>query len=132
MNKFYKPLITIALLLITLNLFATDFYENKRIANIKISIENPDPDASFDSKTVLTSLKSQTNDYFSQNIFDSDLKKLSEEYDRIIPHVEVQNDEVYITIKLWLRPIIRTLNFQGNEHIKTKKLQRQKRIAVMA
>lgn len=99
--------------------------EHKRIAQIEISVENLPPNFSFDPKTVQSRLKTQVGDPFSQLTFDSDLKTLAEEYDRVEPSVEVLNGEVYVQLKLWPRPKIRTIQWHGNEHVKTKTLQKE-------
>ncbi len=100
-------------------------FESRKIANIDIQAENLPPNASFDPKAVLAKLKTKVGDPFSQMIFDSDLKTLSDEYDRVEPNIAVQNGEVYLTIKVWQRPIIRTIKWNGNTHIKTRTLQKE-------
>jgi len=100
-------------------------FEDRKIANIDITIENLPPNSSFDAKTVIARLKTKIGDPFSQLTFDSDLKALSDEFDRVEPNVQVVNGEVYITLKLWPRPTIRTIKWEGNAHIKTKPLQKE-------
>ncbi|MGE3535667.1 MAG: POTRA domain-containing protein, partial [Parachlamydiales bacterium] len=100
-------------------------FEDRKIANIDITIENLPPNSSFDAKTVISRLKTKIGDPFSQLTFDSDLKALSDEFDRVEPNVQVVNGEVYITLKLWPRPTIRTIKWEGNAHIKTKPLQKE-------
>jgi outer membrane protein insertion porin family len=95
------------------------------VAKIEIFQEYTPPHSSFDQKTILSKLKTKEGDPFSQTTFDSDLKTLAEEYDRIEPSIEIHNGEVYITIKIWLRPSIRTITWEGNSHFKTKKLQKE-------
>lgn len=104
---------------------SVEAFENRKIANINIQPENLPPNVSFDSKTVLSRLKTKVGDPFSQMTFDSDLKALSNEYDRVEPIIEVHNGEVYLTIKVWPRPTIRTIKWHGNTHIKTKTLQKE-------
>ncbi len=104
---------------------SVEAFEQRKIATIDISIENLPSNTSFDSKTVLSRLKTKVGDPFSQITFDNDLKALSEEYDRVEPLIDVHNGEVYITLKLWPRPTIRTIEWNGNEHFKTKKLQKE-------
>src|SRR5580700_9298387 len=100
-------------------------FEDKPVANIDIAAENLPADASFDPKTVISRLKTKVGDPFSQMTFDDDLKALSDEYDRVEPHIRVQNGEVYILIKVWPRPSIRTIQYRGNTHIKTRTLQKE-------
>jgi outer membrane protein insertion porin family len=104
---------------------AIEAYEDKRIANIDVKIENLPPNYSFDPKAVLAKLKTKVGDPFSQMTFDGDLKTLADEYDRVDPYIEVFNGEVYITLKVWPRSTIRSIKWQGNTHIKTKTLQKE-------
>jgi outer membrane protein insertion porin family len=100
-------------------------YEHSPVGHIDIVAENLPPNASFDPKNVLNRLKTKVGDPFSQATFDADLKTLAAEYDRIEPIIEVHNGEVYITLKVWPRPAIRSIKWHGNEHIKTKTLQKE-------
>lgn len=104
---------------------SVEAYEDRKIGNIEVQAENLPPNASFDPKTVISRLKTKVGDPFSQMTFDSDLKTLSDEYDRVEPNIRVQNGEVYITIKVWPRPTIRTIKWNGNVHIKTSTLQKE-------
>jgi len=104
---------------------ASEVYEHPPVAKIQVHIENLPPGATFDPKSVLSKLSTQVGDPFSQLTFDSDLKTLADEYDRIEPSIEVVNGEVYITLKVWVRPIIRSIKWQGNRHVKTKALQKE-------
>lgn len=112
-------------LCMSFNLFAIETYEGKKIKQIDINIEYPDPDAIYDTRTILTRLKTRKDDLFSQLVFDSDLKTLSKDYDRIEPSVHLEDNEIIIKILLWPRPIIHTIEWKGNERIKTKKLQKE-------
>ena len=104
---------------------SVEVFEEKRIAQIEIQPENLPPNVSFDPKMVLSRLKTKVGDPFSQSTFDNDLKTLSNEYDRVEPVVQVNNGEVYLTIKVWPRPTIRTIKWSGNTYIKTKTLQKE-------
>ncbi len=103
----------------------TAAYDKITIGNIEISAEHLPPNASFDSKTLLNKLKTKKGDPFSQSAFDEDLKSLSEDYDRVEPVIEVLNQNLYITLKVWIRPSIRSIQWEGNSHISTKKLQKE-------
>jgi outer membrane protein insertion porin family len=104
---------------------STTAYDKLTVGNIEISAEHLPPNLSFDSKNVLSKLKTKKGDPFSQAIFDEDLKTLSEDYDRVEPVLEVQNQNLYITLKVWIRPTIRTIHWEGNSRISTKKLQKE-------
>jgi outer membrane protein assembly factor BamA len=97
--------LTIVLLFLSSILFANDSFENKEIADVQVKIENA-KDKGYDTQTILTKLATQKGMLFSQRTFDNDLKKLSDEFDRIEPSFEVKDDKIYITIKLWARPTI--------------------------
>src|SRR5689334_21600468 len=104
---------------------SVETFEYRKVASIDIVVENPTANSSFDPKTILSRLDTKTGDPFSQLTFDSDLKTLADDYDRVEPNIAVHNGEVYITLKLWPRPTIRTITWSGNEHMKTKKLQKE-------
>lgn len=104
---------------------AVAIYDQAPVANIEVIPEHLPPSISFDGKTVLNKLKTRTGDPFSQTIFDDDLKTLSEEYDRVEPILEMHNGQLYITLKVWIRPTIRTIQWEGNSYIKTKTLQKE-------
>ncbi len=104
---------------------AVEVYEQQPIAKIDVLIENLPPGSTFDPKTVLTKLKSKEGDPFSQVTFDSDLKTLAEEYDRVEPQIEVYNQQVYITLRIYLRPVIEALRWHGNHYLSTKTLQKE-------
>lgn len=103
--------------------FATGTYENERVGNIHVEIKNLPRGATFNQERVLSMLRTKKGDPFSQLTFDQDLKALSEEYDRAVPTVKTGDGEVYITIELWQKPIIRSITWSGNNKIKTRKLQ---------
>ncbi|MCI0381621.1 MAG: outer membrane protein assembly factor BamA [Chlamydiae bacterium] len=101
-------------------------YENRVVESINITVENLPPGSSFDQKAVLSKLKTRVGDQFSELIFDNDLKTLADQFDRIEPSIQVQDDQkIFISIKLWVRPIIRSINWEGNHHIKTRTLRNE-------
>ncbi len=104
---------------------SVEVFEEKPVAHIQIQPENLPPNASFDPKIVLSRLKTKVGDPFSQMTFDNDLKTLANEYDRVEPLIQVNNGEVYITLKVWPRPAIRTIKWTGNTYIKTRTLQKE-------
>ena len=129
-KKFFVYLSLIAFSCIPIQQARADYpsvetFEYRKVAAIDIVLENPSISSSFDTKTVLSRLSTKVGDPFSQLTFDSDLKTLADEYDRVEPNISVHNAEVYITLKLWPRPSIRTITWSGNKHMKTKKLQKE-------
>lgn len=106
-------------------LSVTAAYDRMTVDNIEISAEHLPPNSSFESKTILNKLKTKKGDPFSQAVFDEDLKTLSQDYDRVEPVIEVVNQNLYITLKVWIRPTIRSIKWDGNSHMKTKTLQKE-------
>ncbi|MBM3207994.1 MAG: outer membrane protein assembly factor BamA [Chlamydiae bacterium] len=100
-------------------------YENTRVARVEIVPEQLAPNATFDPKPILNKLKTKAGDPFSQSTFDDDLKTLAADYDRVEPNIQTQNQQLYITIKVWPRPTIRTIKWDGNTNVKTKTLQKE-------
>jgi len=100
-------------------------YESRQVERIDIQAENLPAGTSFDPRPVLEKLQTKVGNPFSQLVFDSDLKSLSASYDRIEPQIDVQNGEVFITIKIWLRPTIRKITWQGNDNIKNSTLRKE-------
>jgi outer membrane protein insertion porin family len=100
-------------------------YESRRVERIDIQAENLPSGTSFDARPVLEKLQTKVGTPFSQLVFDSDLKSLASSYDRIEPQIDVNGGEVFITIKVWLRPTIRKITWQGNAHIKNSALRKE-------
>ncbi len=111
--------------LISKSVFASESYEEKRVEKIEIVFETSDPEGSLDASKVLTRLKTQKGDIFSQLIFDSDLKLLSGEYDKITSEVKPHDDKLLISLHLWIKPKIVSINWSGNRIFKTSKLQKE-------
>ncbi|NGX55983.1 MAG: Outer membrane protein assembly factor BamA [Candidatus Anoxychlamydiales bacterium] len=120
-----KKLFSLIVLFFSVTQIFANNYENQEIADVKIVLENPSNNVSFNKKNILQKLQTKKGDLFFQNIFDNDIKKLSLDFDRIEPEVNTKDSKVYITIKLWQRPVIRKINFHGNSKIKTSKLQKE-------
>lgn len=125
MNFIKKPLLLILFISITHPIFSFETYENKIVGQIDVVFEKQDPENPFEPKSVLSRLKTRVGDPFSQLTFDRDLKSLSDEYDRVEPVIYLKNNEVHITLRLWPRPMIHSINWEGNERIKSKKLQKE-------
>jgi len=104
---------------------AMEPYENQTVGRNDVKIENLPENSSFDKQTVLAKLRTRQGDRFSQFVFDQDLKQLAEDYDRVEPQLKVSDGQVDITLKIWLRPLIRTIKWEGNQYFKTKKLQKE-------
>ena len=101
-------------------------YENQKIDKIDIVIQGPVEN--FDENIILSRIKTRQGDFFSQADFDNDLKTLAQDYDRIEPLFDLVEGKMYITLKIWPKPIIRSISFCGNEKVKTKRLQQELKI----
>lgn len=97
--------------------------ENKKVAKIDVRIENLPKGANYDPRVIASKLRTKVGEAFSQRVFDYDLKRLSDQYERVDPSVSVKEGEVYIKILLWEKPFIRAIRWNGNQNVKTKKLQ---------
>lgn len=99
-------------------------YENLVVDKIIVNMNGP-LGASYDSQAVTSRLKTREANFFSQNDFDSDLKLLAQEFDRVDPELSVVDNKLLITLKIFPRPIIRTITWTGNEKIDTAILQKE-------
>ncbi|NGX42262.1 MAG: Outer membrane protein assembly factor BamA [Chlamydiae bacterium] len=103
--------------------YATQF-DNQIIEKLDITIATESPESSeFIIRTIRSRLKTREGNIFSQTDFDSDLKMLVQDYDRIEPHVESIQDKIFVTLKIWPNPVIRSICWEGNERINRSKLQ---------
>src|SRR5262249_51948182 len=81
--------------------------------------------ANFDIEAVLARIKTRAGEMFSHAIFDNDLKTLAQDFDRVIPKLESLNGKLYITLRIWPKPLIRSIQWAGNVRIKTKYLRKE-------
>lgn len=86
-------------------------YEQKNIAGIKVKMESIGASTHFNPTQILGKINTKIGDPFSQITFDQDLKTLSQEYDRVEPSLEMKNGDIYITLRVWQKPIIRHIKF---------------------
>lgn len=119
-------LLVLLLLFFPLHLKADDAsYEDKPIARITIEAEDVPQNSDFQTKSVETKIKTKVGEPFSQSLFDQDLKALSKDYDKVNPSIQVKGDEVYITLKVWLRPLISKITWKGDFHFRKTKLEKE-------
>ena len=100
-------------------------YENQKIQKIEVIPESLPTGAFFDPDSVLKRMKTHAEGHFSHLDFDADLKALSQDFDRIIPRVESLNNQVYITLRVWPKPTIRTILWEGNDRMDSASLQKE-------
>lgn len=124
--------LTSFVLLLLVNCFASHLYgqslqyEDQKIEKIDVLVQGPSE--GFDPNIILSRIKTRQGDFFSQADFDNDLKTLAQDYDRIEPIFEMSDGKIYITLKIWPKPTIRTITWCGNEKVKTKRLQQELKI----
>lgn len=112
------------------NLFGQSLqYENQLIENIEIEMMTLAPGACFENSSVTSRIKTRKGDLFSQIDFDNDLKTLVSEFDRVEPALNFIDGKLYITLKIWPKPSIRSISWNGNQKIKTKRLEKELGVA---
>lgn len=99
-------------------------YENKIIEKIEIVRDNSTIDE-FDASAVKSKIKTKEGDHFSQTEFDSDLKVLSQNFDRVFPEIITVDQKIHILLKVREKPTIRTIFWTGNCKIKTTCLEEE-------
>lgn len=121
-SKYILHITVTFLMLLSSFLGAESFqYENMVVERIDIQIVNQ-PGSCADSNAIMARIKTRAGDFFSQSDFDSDLKRLVAEFDRVDPFVEMVNDKLHIILKIWPRPLIRTITWVGNCKVQTSAL----------
>ncbi len=117
-------LLSILLSSMTAPLLSAELYDDQKVSHIEIVVDS-EGESYFDPAPVLSRLKTQEGDRFSQLTFDNDLKNLADEYDRVEPTLKLQNGQVYITIHVIPKPIIHQILWNGNQQYKTSTLQKE-------
>jgi outer membrane protein insertion porin family len=117
-------LLSILLASATSPLLAVELYDDRKVSHIEVIIDSEGVDCS-DPTPVLSRLKTHEGDEFSQATFDHDLKTLANEYDRVEPSIQMQNGELYITIRVAPKPIIHQIQWNGNTQYSTSDLQKE-------
>lgn len=107
------------------SLMAVDQYDTKKVGKIEIIVLSNNPNASYDSDPMIHRLKTRVGDYFSQINFDSDLKLLSEEFDRTEPKISIVDHELHIVITAWPKPLISQIKWKGASHISVHALAKE-------
>lgn len=100
-------------------------YENRLIETIDVVFENEGEDSSYSAKQVLSRIKTVAGAFFSQTDFDTDLKTLALEYDHVEPELDLTSQGLRIKLRIWPKPVIKTIFWQGNSKITRVKLQEE-------
>ena len=96
-------------------------YEGLPVRKISINVENQAPDEVDEEASVIYKMHTKMGDPFDQEVFDRDLKTLSDEYEWVEPGVKVENSQVLISISLKKRPVITSFVIEGSSY-KDKKI----------
>jgi outer membrane protein insertion porin family len=96
-------------------------YEGLPVRKINITVENQSPDEVDEEASVIYKMQTKMGDPFDQELFDKDLKVLSDEYEWVEPGIKVENEQVIISISLKKRPIITSFIIEGST-FKDKKI----------
>ncbi len=116
-------LLTLLLASAAAPLNGAELYDEKKVSKIEIVLDSSDPTAPFDERPLLSRLKTKEGDEFSQLIFDSDLKNLSEQYERVDPSITLRDGQVFITIHVVPKPVIHQIVIEGNERVSKGTIQ---------
>jgi len=98
-------------------------YENQLIEKIDIDVQAANSISSYHERSIKARIKTKEGHTFSQLDFDYDLKALIQEYDRIEPELDSVAGKMYISLKVWPKPTIRNIQWNGNVKVATSTLQ---------
>lgn len=104
-------------------------YEGLPVRKIRITIENQAPGDVDEEGSVIYKMHTKMGDVFDQEIFDRDLKILSDEYEWVEPTIKVENGQVLVFISLKKRPVITAFVVDGSS-FKTKKILNEADLAL--
>jgi outer membrane protein insertion porin family len=104
-------------------------YENQIVGKLNIIVEDPCGQLG-DGSAVSSRIKTHEGGFFSQSEFDTDLKALASEYDRVEPRFEVVDGKLYIQLRVWPRPTIRSICWNGNQEVTKQRLQKELAITI--
>ena len=98
-------------------------YENQLIEKVEIIVHTHGGTV-CDTYNILNRLLTKKGAIFYQADFDEDLKTLAQDYDRVDPIIELENNGMTIILHVWPKPTIR-IHWLGNHHVKTATLQKE-------
>ncbi len=105
-------------------------YDNQIVDKLDIILSGPSGKETMESRNSAEKLKTRVGGCFSQVNFDCDLKLLSMEYDRIEPSIVSEEGHLFITIKVWEKPTIRSIRWEGNCKVRTCDLKSELGVSV--
>lgn len=104
--------------------------EQRIVETIDVTFADREETTTLLKQKVLTRLKTLAGRYFSQSDFDQDLKMLVREYDHVEPTLRREGKRIHLSLRIWPKPLIRSITWVGNQKFPTKTLQNQLDIAV--
>ena len=104
-------------------LAATAQYENQLIERVTITVEGAEATQEYMKKSIHARIKTREGSFFSQSTFDQDLKLLVQEFDHIDPTLQSVDGKMHITLRIWSKPTIRCIHWQGNSKMDSSDLQ---------
>ncbi len=99
-------------------------YEGMKVKSIVVSFKNQAPGERDDSSAVIQMLGVKTDSSFNQELFDQDLKRLTEEYDWVEPSLKIVDGELVIHLEIKKHPVITRFNVEGSP-LKDSKLLKE-------
>lgn len=99
-------------------------YENQVVKKVELTVHSSSGIVT-DVDYILNRLRTKQGGLFSQADFDEDLKILAEDYDRVDPSIESDDENISLIIHVWPKPTLRSIKWHGNHHIKTSALQKE-------
>jgi outer membrane protein insertion porin family len=120
-----RTLLAILLSSMVSPLISTELYDDKKVGHIEIIVDSPEAQSSIDPKPVLSRMKTKEGDPFSQLTFDSDLKNLADEYEKVEPKFKVVNGVLCIEIRVSPKSVIHQIIWSGNHQLSTSALQEE-------
>lgn len=99
-------------------------YEEAVVGQIRV-VDAVPSGAKVPSNTILSKMLTKEGNLFSQKDFDIDLKTLSRDFDRIEPTLSLQEDQLDIELKVWPKPLVYQISWEGNEHVPSARLKKE-------
>lgn len=123
----YAQYILICFLALSMQLFAEVIpYDSQLVDKVDITITN---DPSSNGEGIRSRLKTKEGKIFSQTDFDADLKLLAKDYDHIEPCVESVNNHIHVSLKVWPKPRIHSILWEGNKQMDSEALNKELKIS---
>lgn len=121
MKKTLFSLLLTFITTLTADAIPHDSYENMKVGEITVDIQNGAPAQRDAVESVLTEMNLKQGDTFNQPEFDNDLKNLSKKYQIVDPVITKKNGKLNIHLNITVRPTIVKFTVQGSKY-KTRKI----------